>query len=152
MKEIFTKRERFWLEKLQCVNCWNVNFTMFNKLQKTMQSRNHVLFSFYSVKMTGFATFLLFKKVDFLNWNNSSFQILIWKNYKVSDFQLKNKQRVIIWNFELNYLQPVRLRLKSFTTTRFWRKLWFQGVPSRLLLLQRSDRFFVLFQRARFEF
>ena len=106
-----------------------------------MQSRNHVLFSFYSVKMTGFATFLLFKKVDFLNWNNSSCQILIWKNYNVSDFQLKNKQRVKSWNFELNSLQHVRLRLKSFTTTSFWRKLCFQVVPSRLLLLQRIDRF-----------
>ena len=90
------------------------------------------LFSFYSVK-----------KVDFLNWINSSYQILIWKNYNVSDFELKNMQRVIFWNFELISLQHVRWPLKNFTTTRFWRKLCSQGVPFRLILLHRSDRFCV---------
>ena len=81
------------------------------------------------------------KMLIFLNWINWSCQILMWKNYNVSDFELKNMQRVTFWNFELISLQHVRWPLKNFTTTRFWRKLCFQGVPFRLLSLHRSDRF-----------
>ena len=53
-KKFLSNARDFDLKKLQCVNCWNENFPVFHKMQKTMQSRNNALFSFYSFKNVDF--------------------------------------------------------------------------------------------------
>ena len=60
---------------------------------------NQIITNFFVLlrKIDRFTVFLLFKRLDFLNWITSSCQILIWKNCNVSDFVLKNKQHVIFW-------------------------------------------------------
>ena len=75
---------------------------MFHKLRKTMQSRNHVLFSFYSVKITRFA-FFYYSKLDFLNCNSSSCQILIWKNTtsQILNWRISNASNLEILNWIL---------------------------------------------------
>ena len=64
-KKFLTNARDFDLKKLQCVNCWNEKITVFHKLQKTMQSRNHVLFRSTLYKWESFADFVLFKKIEY---------------------------------------------------------------------------------------
>ena len=80
--------------------------------------------SFYSVKTTYLAFLVLFYKAWFCIENFITCQILNWKKYNASDFDLKELERVRFWkkfffvlsDFQWKFLQRVRFWNKNNTT------------------------------------
>ena len=82
--------------------------------------------SFYCVKTTYFAFFVLFEEQDFepkvlqrvifYNENYTKCQILKFKKYNASNFELKF---LIQSDFELKVLQGVRFYIKNFSPRHF---------------------------------
>ena len=113
-------------------------------MQKTKQSTNHVLFEFYSVKMTGFAIFFTISK----SW---------------SDTDMKKIQRLRFWIEEYATCQILKFWIEFFTTRQiaiekfhnvqlFEENFAFKESPLDCFYsIEVTDfAFFVLFRRARF--
>ena len=89
------------LKNLQSVRVWIQKFTVLQILQKTMQSRNHILFRSILYNWEIVAGFVLFKELDF-EFNYFIVSESDTKNYKVSDFEMKKNAcqilKMFFWN------------------------------------------------------